>query len=178
MHQQRTTAMFSEHWLHCPWNGATVTLNVQVNLCICRRTPAKGQIFHLFKWRIRHHRKRTGSKVSKCRFSGKWWITVRPNKKIYVVLVTRPTLVFTPDPKLFFSSPELKAQVSYSDRPLSVVRLSVCPSVCPSVCKLLHFRLLLQNRWANFNQTWHKSSLGGGDSKLLKWRGLPFSKGR
>ena len=116
MHQQRTTAMFSEHWLHCPWNGATVTLNVQVNLCICRRTPAKGQIFHLFKWRIRHHRKRTASKVSKCRFSGKWWITVRPNKKIYVVLVTRPTLVFTPDPKLFFSSPELKAQVSYSGR--------------------------------------------------------------
>jgi hypothetical protein len=60
----------------------------------------------------------------------------------------------------FFSSPELKAQVSYSDHPLSVVRLSVC--------KLLHFRLLLQNHWANFNQTWHKSSLGGGDSKLFK----------
>jgi hypothetical protein len=34
---------------------------------------------------------------------------------------------------LVFSSPELKAQVSYSDRPLSVVRLSVCPSVRPSV---------------------------------------------
>ena len=37
-----------------------------------------------------------------------------------------------------FSSPELKAQVSFSDRPLSgvslSVRLSVCPSVCPSVC--------------------------------------------
>ena len=33
-----------------------------------------------------------------------------------------------------FSSPELKAQVSYSDRPLSVVRLSVRPSVRPSVC--------------------------------------------
>jgi hypothetical protein len=35
-----------------------------------------------------------------------------------------------------FSSPELKAQVSFSDRPLSI---------CLSVCKLLHFRLLLQN---------------------------------
>jgi hypothetical protein len=57
-----------------------------------------------------------------------------------------------------FSSPELKAQVSYSDRRLSVVRLSVRLSVC----KLLHFRLLLQNHWANFNQTWHKSSLGEG----------------
>jgi hypothetical protein len=33
---------------------------------------------------------------------------------------------------------------------------------CPSVCKLLHFRLLLQNHRANFNQTWHKSSLGEG----------------
>jgi hypothetical protein len=69
---------------------------------------------------------------------------------------------------LVFSSPELKAQVSYSDRPLSVVRLCVCLSVRPSVCKLLHFQLLLQNLWANFNQTWQKSSLWGGDSKLFK----------
>jgi hypothetical protein len=30
----------------------------------------------------------------------------------------------------FFSSPELKAQVSFSDRPLSGVCLSVCLSVC------------------------------------------------
>jgi hypothetical protein len=44
-----------------------------------------------------------------------------------------------------FSSPELKGQESFSDRPLSGVR--------PSVCKLLHFRLLLQNHCANFNQT-------------------------
>jgi hypothetical protein len=55
-----------------------------------------------------------------------------------------------------FSSPELKAQVSFSDCQLSF-------------CKLLHFQLLLQNNWANFNQTWHKSSLGGGDlSSLFK----------
>jgi hypothetical protein len=32
-------------------------------------------------------------------------------------------------------------------------------SVRLTVCKLLNFRLL-QNHWANFNQTWHKSSLG------------------
>jgi hypothetical protein len=31
---------------------------------------------------------------------------------------------------IIFSSPELKAQVSYSDRQLFVVRPSVCPSVC------------------------------------------------
>ena len=29
---------------------------------------------------------------------------IRPNKKICVVLVTRPTLDFTPDPTLFFSN--------------------------------------------------------------------------
>jgi hypothetical protein len=30
---------------------------------------------------------------------------------------------------------------------------------------------LLQNHWANFNQTYHKSSLGGGDTSLFKGRG-------
>jgi hypothetical protein len=59
------------------------------------------------------------------------------------------------------------------------ILITFCPSsVCLSVCKLLHFRLLLQNRWANFNQTWHKLSLGGGDSSLFKRRGLSLSKGR
>jgi hypothetical protein len=55
-----------------------------------------------------------------------------------------------------------------------------CPSSVrrPPDCKLLHFRLLLQNHWANFNQTWHKSSLGEVDSKLFKWRGFAFLKGR
>jgi hypothetical protein len=57
-----------------------------------------------------------------------------------------------------FSSPELKAQVSFSDQPASV-------------CKLLHFRFFLQNHAANFNQTWHKSSLVEGDSGLFKQRG-------
>jgi hypothetical protein len=68
---------------------------------------------------------------------------------------------------LFFSSPELKAQVSFSGRLLSGVRLSVCLSVC----KPLHFLLLLQNHWTSFNQTWHKSSLDEGDSSLFKERG-------
>jgi hypothetical protein len=68
-----------------------------------------------------------------------------------------------------FSSPELKVQVSFSDRPVSV---------CLSVrLLLLHFQLL-QNHWANSNQTWYKSSLRWGDSSLFKWRGYPFSKGR
>jgi hypothetical protein len=38
-----------------------------------------------------------------------------------------------------------------------------CPSVCPSANFNLHFGLLLQNHWTNFDQTWHKSSLGKGD---------------
>ena len=62
-----------------------------------------------------------------------------------------------------FSSPELKAQVSFSDRLLSVVRPSVCSSV-----NFSHFHLLLKNHWANFNQTWHKASLGDRDSSLFK----------
>ena len=28
--------------------------------------------------------------------------------------------------------------------------------------------LLLQNHWANFNQTWHQASLGDGDSSPFK----------
>ena len=70
-----------------------------------------------------------------------------------------------------FSSPELKAQVSFSDR-LSSVCLSVHLSVRPSVNFFSHFQLLLQNHWANFN-TWHKASLGDWNSSLFKWRPSP-----
>jgi hypothetical protein len=73
-----------------------------------------------------------------------------------------------------FTSPELKAHVSFSDRLLSIV----CLSVWRLSVRLLHFQLLLQNRWANFNQSWHKSSLGKEDSELYKWRTTPFPKGR
>ena len=57
---------------------------------------------------------------------------------------------------VFFSSPEPKAQVSYC-RPFSSV-----------VRNFLHFHLLLENSWLDFNQTWQESSLGVGDSKLFK----------
>ena len=33
------------------------------------------------------------------------------------------------------------------------------------------------NHLANFNQTWHNSSLGEGGSILLKWRAPPFLQG-
>ena len=42
------------------------------------------------------------------------------------------------------SSPELKAQMSFSDHFLSVVCLSL---------NFSHFHLLFQNHWASFNQT-------------------------
>jgi hypothetical protein len=40
---------------------------------------------------------------------------------------------------VIFSSPELKAQVSFSDHRLSVVRLSVYPSICLSVYPSVNF---------------------------------------
>ena len=44
-------------------------------------------------------------------------------------------------------------------------RPSVRHCVCPSV-NFSHFHLLLQNHWANFNQTWHKASLDEGDVQM------------
>ena len=50
-----------------------------------------------------------------------------------------------------FSAPEPKAQVHYCDHTLSVV----CrPS---SVVNFSHFRLLLWNRWMEFNETWQEA---------------------
>jgi hypothetical protein len=39
------------------------------------------------------------------------------------------------------------------------------------------FKNLLQNKLANFNETWYKSSLGKGSSKLYKSRARASSKG-
>ena len=61
--------------------------------------------------------------------------------------------------------------------PLSVV-VVVVVTVVIVVVNFSHFHLLPQNQWTNFNQTWHKASLGEGDSSLFKWRAQPFSKGR
>ena len=78
--------------------------------------------------------------------------------------------------KLLFSSPELKAQVSFSNHLSSVVCLSVRSSVRPFV-NFSYFRFFFQNHWANFNQTWHKASLIVGDSGLFKGRPCPFLMG-
>jgi hypothetical protein len=44
-------------------------------------------------------------------------------------------------------------------------------------CKLLHFRILLQNHRANFNHTWHKSSLGKGIQVCANEGDSPSSRG-
>ena len=54
-----------------------------------------------------------------------------------------------------FSSPEP------SIYPLSVVVVVVVVGVGVNFS---HFHSLLQNQWVNFNQTWHKATLGEGDS--------------
>ena len=74
-------------------------------------------------------------------------------------------------PVFVFSSSKLKSQVSFWSP------VVVHPYVHLSV-NFSHFYLLPQNCWANFNQTWHKASLGQGDSCYFKWRAPPFSKGR
>ena len=56
--------------------------------------------------------------------------------------------------------------------------IKICPLSVVVIVNFSHFHLLLQNHWANFNQTWHKASLGEGDSSLFKWRTPPFSKER
>ena len=40
-----------------------------------------------------------------------------------------------------------------------------------------HFHLLLQKHWNNFNQIWHKASLGEGYLSFFKWGAPSFSKG-
>ena len=70
------------------------------------------------------------------------------------------SVCFTNHPKTglvlrLFSSPEPKARVSYCHSAPSVVRPSRPASVVRR--KLSHFRLLLWNRWMEFNETWQKA---------------------
>ena len=73
---------------------------------------------------------------------------------------------------LLFCSPQLKAQVSFL---IPCCLSSVCLSVRLFV-NFSHFHLLLQNHWANFDQswhqTWHKASLGKGVSSLFSLRSV------
>ena len=70
------------------------------------------------------------------------------------------------------------AHLSLSDQNLSLSVVVVVVVVVDVVVNFLNFYLLLQNHWANFNQTWHKASSGEGDSSCLNEgsRG-PFPRG-
>ena len=58
---------------------------------------------------------------------------------------------------MILSSSERKAQESFSDQNLSVVRRCCCRGVGVNFS---HFQLLLKNHWVIFNQTWHKALKG------------------
>ena len=73
---------------------------------------------------------------------------------------------------VFIRAQEPKAPVTYCDHALSGVRPSVRrPSVRPSVVRrpldYLHFRLLLQNRLMDFDETWYGWSTQGPLQVLL-----------
>ena len=54
---------------------------------------------------------------------------------------------------------------------LGTFLIKICPVSVVFVVVVVnfsHFHLLLQNHWANFNQTWHKTSLGKGEASLFK----------
>ena len=59
-----------------------------------------------------------------------------------------------------------KAQVSYCHSDPSVVRPSSSSSVRPSGVNFLHFRLLLQNRLKDFDETWYTWCTQGPLQKL------------
>ena len=67
----------------------------------------------------------------------------------------------------FVSSPELKAQVSFTNR-LSSFGLSRYFS---------HFHLLLQDQYTNFNRTWHKASFGKGIQICSNKGSCPYPRG-
>ena len=73
------------------------------------------------------------------------------------------------------------AYLSRSLKWVFLIKTFLCPSllllfvfVVVIVVNFPHFHLLLQNHWANFNQTLQNAFLGEGDSILFKWRAPSF----
>ena len=73
---------------------------------------------------------------------------------------------------IVFCSPELKAQVSFSDRLSSVVCLSVRLSVCSSVCKRFLFSTSSQEPLGQYQPNVAQSILGCRGFKLFSKEGL------
>jgi hypothetical protein len=83
------------------------------------------------------------------------------NSKVYEAVSCSNKCFFQVDALLAHLSWKLKWTILIAVVRRLSVRPSVRPSVSPSVCKLLHFRLLLQNYWANLtrlgtNHPWGK----------------------
>ena len=93
-------------------------------------------------------------------------------------LTRKPVFTYSPYKYSWsiFSSPELKAQVSFSDRPSSVCPF-VCLSVCPSVCKLFTFSSSSPEPLGQCQPNLAQSTLGQGDSSLFKWRAPALFQG-
>ena len=96
------------------------------------------------------------------------WVPTANDRQSFVVqwplILLRPSLSFLA---------HLSRRSKFVRCPVVVVVVVVAV-----VVNFLRFHLLLQNHWANFSQSWHKSYLGKGNLKLFKWRALLFSKGR
>ena len=90
-------------------------------------------------------------------------------------------LCWTSLANILFSSPELKAQVSFSDHLSSVVclsvRLSVCLSVCPSVCKLFTFSSSSPELLGQFQPNLAQSILGWWGFKFVQMKGPALFRG-
>ena len=80
---------------------------------------------------------------------------------------------------LIFSSPEPKAQVSFSDQNLSIVsRCRRCRSRrCWCCRKLFTFSSSSSEPLGQFQPTWHKASLGKGAQVCSNERPSPFPRG-
>ena len=63
---------------------------------------------------------------------------------------------------------ELVLSMDAANDLLPIVIVVVVVVVVSDVVNFSHFHLLLQNHRTNFNQTWHNTSLGEGDSSLFK----------
>ena len=78
--------------------------------------------------------------------------------------------------ELFYKGKMFLAHLSWRLKWAFVIK--ICPlSVVLVIVNFSHFHPLLQNHRANFNQTWHKASLGEGNSSLFKEGPRPFPRG-
>ena len=62
----------------------------------------------------------------------------------------------------------MRTQIRSIDVPIIITKGDNNKKVKKNNDKILN--LLLQNRCANFNQTWHNAYLDEGDSSLFKWK--------